>query len=377
MQRVPAGLGTGLMADPAPADLSPGRSVRGSSQGFVDLRTDTYNRPTEAMLARFRAAAESIGNGGPRAYTEELERAVCELTAKEAAVFLPTCSAANLLAVMALAGPAENVIVDADSHMRWLEANSAAVTAGVQLVPVPRSGSVADLGLVVETVERSALFGLPPLGLICVENSHNNAGGTVATLSDMRGVSRTALEYGAGVHVDGARIFNAAARLDVDVRELCDPAVTIALSLNKSLGAPYGAMLAGPGDVIGRARRLRGQLGIASIHQEGLFAAMALEALENNMEEPRLDNCVAGELARSLTRHFESELAVQAPQTNIIFLDVLTDLTAAEFCRRLAAEGVLAKPRSVTRTVRLVVNRGSREHDLGRVIEAFAGVLKG
>ena len=364
------------MATPAPADLSPGRPVREASQGFVDLRTDTYNRPTEGMLARLRAAVEYGADGGPEACTEELERSVCELTAKEAALFLPTCSAANLLAVMALARPAENVIVDADSHMRWLEANSAAVTAGVQLVPVPRSGSVADLGLVVENVERSALFGLPPLGLICVENSHNNAGGTVATLSDMRRVSRTALKYGAGVHVDGARIFNAAARLEVDIRDLCDPVTTVALSLNKSLGAPYGAVLAGPEDVIRRARSLRGQLGIASIHQEGLFAAMALEALENNMEDPHLDNCVAGELACSLTRHFESELAVQTPQTNIIFLDVLTDLTAAEFCRRLATKGVLAKPRSVTRTVRLVVNRGSREHDLGQVIEAFAGALK-
>ena len=135
-------------------------------------------------------------------------------------------------------------------------------------------------------------------------------------------------------------------------------------------------VLAGPEDVIRRARRLRGRLGIASIHQEGLFAAMALEALETNIEDPHLDNCVAGELAWSLARHFESELAVQTPQTNIILLDVLTDLTAAEFCRRLAARGVLAKPRSVTRTVRLVVNRGSREHDLGRVIESFAGALK-
>ena len=250
------------------------------------------------------------------------------------------------------------------------------MTGGIQLVPIPRVGSVVDPAALVEFAERSSLFGLPPLGLICVENSHNNAGGTVATPSDMERISRAALGYGARVHVDGARIFNAAARLGVEVRDLCTSATTVALSLNKSLGAPYGAVLAGPEDVIGRARRLRGQLAIASIHQEGLFAAMALEALENNTEDPHLDNCVASELARLLTRHFGTRLAVQTPQTNIILLDVLTDLTAAEFCGRLAARGVLAKPRSVTRAVRLVVNRESREHDLERVIEAFAGALK-
>ena len=363
------------MPRPDPVNTLSGGRGRDSSEGLVDLRSDTYNLPTRAMLARLSSAVESGRDRAPEAYTQDLEKAVSELTAKESAVFLPTCSAANLLAVMALAKPAENVVVDADSHIRWLEGNSAAVTAGVQLVPVPRAGSVVDLGAVVDFAGRSSLFGLPPLGLICVENSHNNAGGTVASLSDMKRVSSVALEYGARVHVDGARIFNAAARLEVEIRDLCASATTVALSLNKSLGAPYGAMLAGPEDVMMRVRGLRGQLGIGSIHQEGLFAAMALEALENHMEHSRLDNRVASELALSLTRHFESELAVQTPQTNIILFDVLTGLPASEFCRRLATEGVLAKPRSVTRSVRLVVNRGSREHNLGRVIEAFAGAL--
>ena len=367
MQRLPAGIGACEM-------MSSGQS-KGRSDRFIDLRSDTYNLPTQAMLTRLGSAVEGPRIGGAEQYTRELERAVSALTSKEAAVFLPTCSAANLLALMALANPAENVVVDADSHIRWLEANSASVTGGVQLVPVPRAGSVVDPVALVDFAERSSHFGLPPLGLICVENSHNNAGGTVATRSDMKRVSSMARKYGARVHIDGARIFNAAARLDAEVSELCAPATTVALSLNKSLGAPYGAVLAGPGDVIAKARNLRGQLGIASIHQEGLFATMALEALETNMEDPRLDNHEAEKLARSLTRHFASELAVQTPQTNIILFDVLADLTAAEFSRELETRGVLAKPRSVTRSVRLVLNRGSRQHDLARVTEAFAGVL--
>ena len=367
MQRLP----TGFRAGPMTSSGQPG----GRSDRFIDLRSDTYNLPTQGMLARLGSAVEAPRDGGAEEYTRELEQAVSALTSKEAALFLPTCSAANLLALMALANPAENVVVDADSHIRWLEANSASVTGGVQLVPVPRAGSVVDPVALVEFAERSSHFGLPPLGLICVENSHNNAGGTVATRSDMKRVSGMAREYGARVHVDGARVFNAAARLEVEISELCASATTVALSLNKSLGAPYGAVLAGPEDVIVKARDLRGRLGIASIHQEGLFAAMALEALENNMEDPRLDNREAAKLARSLTQHFESELSVQTPQTNIILFDVLADLTAAEFCGELANRGVLAKPRSATRSVRLVVNRGSRQHDLGRVTEAFTGVL--
>jgi len=364
-------LHSGIRADP----MTSSRQSGGRSDPFIDLRSDTYNLPTQAMLARLGSAVEGPRIGGAEEYTLELERAVSALASKEASLFLPTCSAANLLALMALANPAENVVVDADSHIRWLEANSASVTGGVQLVPVPRAGSVVDQVALIDFAERSSHFGLPPLGVICVENSHNNAGGMVATRSDMRRVSAMARQYGARVHVDGARIFNAAARLEVEISELCAPATTVALSLNKSLGAPYGAVLAGPEDVIAKARDLRGQLGIASIHQEGLFAAMALEALENNMEDPGLDNCAAETLARSLTRHFGSELAVQTPQTNIILFDVLADLTAAEFCKELAARGVLAKPRSATRSVRLVVNRGSRQHDLGGVTEAFASVL--
>ncbi len=249
MQRLPAGIEACEM-------MSSGQSG-GRSDPFIDLRSDTYNLPTQAMLARLGSAVEGPRIGGAEEHTRELERAVSALTSKEAAVFLPTCSAANLLALMALANPAENVVVDADSHIRWLEANSASVTGGVQLVPVPRAGSVVDPVALVDFAERSSHFGLPPLGLICVENSHNNAGGTVATRSDMKRVSSMAREYGARVHVDGARIFNAAARLDAEVSELCAPATTVALSLNKSLGAPYGAVLAGPEDVIAKARNLR------------------------------------------------------------------------------------------------------------------------
>lgn len=353
--------------------MSAGESRRPSDR-FVDLRSDTYNLPTHMMLDRLRTAVESGIEGGPESYTEDLEQAVSELTAKEASVFLPTCSAANLLAVMAIAKPAENVVVDADSHIRWMEANSAAVTGGAQLVPVPRTGSVVDVEAVVEFAERASLFGLPPLGLICVENTHNNAGGLVVSPADMQRVSILAVEYGARVHVDGARIFNAAARLEVEVSDLCVSATTVSLSLNKSLGAPYGAALAGPQDVISRARSLRGHLGMASIHQEGLLATMALEALENNRERPHLDNGGARELARLLAQHFESELAVPAPETNIILFEILVDLTAVQFCRQLAGRGVLAKPRSA-RSIRLVVNRESRQHDLDQVIEAFAGVL--
>ncbi|MCY4648976.1 MAG: aminotransferase class I/II-fold pyridoxal phosphate-dependent enzyme [bacterium] len=352
----------------------PAAESKGLSNGFVDLRSDTYNLPTHNMLDRLRSTVESPREGGPQAYTKDLEQAVAELTGKEAAVFLPTCSAANLLAVMALARPAENVVVDADSHIRWMEANSAAVTGGAQLVPVPRAGSIVDAAAVAEFAERASLFGLPPLGLICVENTHNNAGGLVVSRSDMQGISSLALEYGARIHVDGARIFNAAARLGVEVSDLCVLATTVSLSLNKSLGAPYGAALAGPQDVISKVRSLQGQLGIASIHQEGLLAAMALEALENNRGRPHLDNGGARELARLLTRYFESELAVPAPETNIILFDILVDLTAVRFCGQLAARGVLAKPRSA-RSIRLVVNRESRQHDLEQVIEAFAGVL--
>ena len=366
MQCLPAGFKAG--------HLMPAGDSKVLSNGVVDLRSDTYNLPTHKMLDRLRSAVKSPREGGPEGYTKDLEQAVSELTGKEAAVFLPTCSAANLLAVMALAKPAENVVVDADSHIRWMEANSAAVTGGAQLVPVPRAGSVVDAGAVSEFAERASLFGLPPLGLICVENTHNNGGGLVVSRSDMQKVSSLALEYGARVHVDGARIFNAAARLGVEISDLGGLATTVSLSLNKSLGAPYGAALAGPQDVISKARDLRGHLGIASIHQEGLLAAMALEALENNRGRPSLDNDGASELARLLTRHFESELAVPAPETNIILFDILVDLRAAQFCRELAGRGVLAKPRSAS-SIRLVVNRESRQHDPERVVEAFAGVL--
>lgn len=292
---------------------------------MIDLRTDALAPPTAAMWDAMRRARVGWAPAGEDENVTELERRGAELLGKEAAVFVPTCSLANLAALLALTTPGERVDVDPDAHI--------ALSEGDWLTHV--AGLVAGA----------------PASVVCLENTHTRRGGTVLTIAETR--ERAALAPRS--HLDGARLPHAAVALGVSLAELAAPVDTVALSLNKGLCAPLGALLAGDGASIAAARVHLKRLGGATIHKAGLFAAAGLVALDL-IDRLGEDHARARELAQLA--------GAPEPQTNI----VLADVDAAA----LAERGVLGL--DYDGRTRLVLHRAVADDDVVRAADAIASL---
>jgi threonine aldolase len=297
---------------------------------LIDLRSDFCAPPTDEMWEAMRSTPFGWAAAGEDETVNELERRSAALLGKQAAVFVVTCSQANLAGVLALSEPGQRVAIAADAHIVVNEGGWLTELAG--LVPVPL-GEAAPL--------------------LCLENTRTWAGGTVLRPAEAAGLAATATR----VHLDGARLANAAVALGVPVADLAAPADTVAFSLNKGLCAPVGAILAGEVTVIDRARDHLKRLGGATIHKAGILAAAALVALG-------LVDRLADDHRRA--RNLAASLGLPEPETNI----VLTGLEA-ESLPRLAALGVLALAPD-GRRVRIVTHRGIDD----RQIEEAAAAIR-
>ena len=271
---------------------------------MIDLRSDWVTQPTERMWEAMRAAEPGT--------LPRLEAKAAELLGKEAAVWTPTCSAANLAALLTLARPGDRVALQPDAHILTTEGMGIAHVA--QLSPV---------GL--EEAEGAAL--------VCLENTHTRSGGTLSSVEESERIAALAPR----AHLDGARLPNAAAALGASLAELAAPADTVALSLNKGLGAPFGAVLAGAAPVIEEARVHLRRIGAASVHQAHIAAAAGLVAL-GQLGQVADDNRRAHELAERLARI--DGLTVSEPATNLVLFS-LADIDAPTVLDRLARAGVL------------------------------------
>lgn len=292
---------------------------------MIDLRTDALAPPTEAMWDAMRNARVGWAPAGEDENVGELERRGAALLGKQAAVFVPTCSLANLAALLALTTPGERVDVEPDAHIAVSEGDWLTHVAGLEV------GS--------------------PASVVCLENTHTRRGGTVLTVAETR--ERAALAPRS--HLDGARLPHAAVALGVSLAELAAPVDTVALSLSKGLCAPLGALLAGDDATIGAARVHLKRLGGATIHKAGLFAAAGLVALDL-IDRLAEDHARARELARLA--------GAPAPQTNIVLVDV--DAAA------LAERGVLGL--DYGGRTRLAVHRAVADDDVVRAAEAIASL---
>jgi threonine aldolase len=289
---------------------------------MIDLRSDICAVPTDAMWDAMRAARLGWATYGEDENVNELERRGAELLGKEAAVLVPTCSLANLAALLAQTEPGDRVLVDADMHIRTSE--------GDWLTEVAR----LEVG--------------EPAAVVCIENTHTRRGGTVLTAEQTAELASRAPRS----HLDGARLANAAVALGVPLAELAAPVDTVALSLNKGLCAPMGALLAGDADTIATARVHVKRLGGATVHKAGIYAAAGLLALDM-VDRLADDHRRARELARLI--------GAPEPETNIVYHDVDVD--------RLRERGVLAM--ELGGRTRFVTHRLISDAD----IEVVAGVV--
>lgn len=337
----------------------------------IDLRSDTVTRPTPAMR---RAMAEAeVGDDvyGEDPTVNRLEQRAAAIFGKEAALFVPSGTMGNTIAVKLHTRHGEEVICEARSHVFNYELAMMAWFSGCVARPVYAEDGVLRW----EQIRREIRPPGPhwaPTGLISLENTHNMAGGAVMPREVIEEICDGAHELGLRVHMDGARIFNAAAYLGCSVRELCAKADTVMFCLSKGLGAPVGSLLVGSAEEMGRARLYRKRLG-GGMRQAGVLAAAGLVALEEMPARLREDHANARWLAAELARIPGIRITHEV-QTNIVIFDVAgTGLSSAEFSRRLKERGVLINGVGPAR-LRLVTHYDAGRAACERALAAIAEV---
>lgn len=301
---------------------------------MIDLRSDTVTRPTGEMR---RAMAEAqVGDDvfGEDHTVNRLEAYVAELLGKEAAIYAPSGTMTNQIGVFVNTNRGEEALLHEAAHIFNYEAGAPALLSGVQVRPLRGEGGLISQESLRAAVHRENPH-FPRPALLCLENTHNVAGGRVYPLEDFAAVAAEARELGLGVHLDGARLFNAQAATGVPAREWAAHADTVSVCSSKGLGAPVGSLLAGSAETIHEARRARKVFG-GGMRQAGIIAAGSLYAFEHYIHRLAEDHERARVLAEGLSG---AGYAVEPPETNIVLVEAEEP---EELLRALASEGVLA-----------------------------------
>jgi len=339
----------------------------------VDLRSDTVTKPTPEMRSAIAEAVVGDDVFGDDPTVNELQRLAAELTGCEDALFVPSGSMGNEIAIMTHTRRGDEAIVDSESHIYNYEAAGPAVLCGVQLAPLRGDSGILTAGQV-EAAIRPDDPHEPVTRLVCLENTHNRAGGVVYPIETMREIYDLARAGNLKVHLDGARIFNAAVASGIDVREYCALCDSMMFCLSKGLGTPIGSMVVGDRDFIKGAHRSRKLLG-GGMRQVGIIAAAGIYALENNIDRLADDHARARRLAESISGIQAIAVNLDTVQTNIIVVDIAgSGLSVEDAILRLEQEGVLVLPFGGT-TIRAVTHLDIDDGDIDRTIEAFEEVF--
>ncbi|MGH9481949.1 MAG: threonine aldolase family protein [Terriglobales bacterium] len=308
----------------------------------VDLRSDTVTRPSAEMRRAMMAAEVGDDVYGEDPSVNRLEARAAEVLGREAALFVPTGTMANQIAVHLLTRPGQEVVCEARTHLVNLELAMAAAFSGVQFRTVEATSGLLTWGL----VEPALRLGEPQhhaqTGLVVVENTHNWAGGVVIAPEITRKLCSELRQRRVATHLDGARIFNAAVALGAPVAELAAPFDSVMFCLSKGLGAPVGSVLLGAGEFVHRARSVRRMLG-GGMRQAGVLAAAGLVALEKGPARLAEDHAHARLLAEGLATIAGVRIVPEQVATNIVVFDSSgTEFTAPQIVARLAERNILA-----------------------------------
>ena len=305
---------------------------------MIDLRSDTVTRPTEGMRRAMSEAPVGDDVFGEDPTVNRLEEYVAELLGKEAALYAPSGTMCNQIGVFVNTNRGDEVLLHEGAHIFNYEAGAPALLSGVQAKPLPGEGGVISPEALRSAVRPENVH-FPRPRLLCLENTHNTAGGKVFPLEDFAEVAAAAKEVGVRVHLDGARLFNAQAATGIPAHEWCGHADTVSVCSSKGLGAPVGSLLAGSGEAITEARRARKAFG-GGMRQAGVIAAGSLYAFEHHIDRLPEDHERAKKLAAGLRG---AGYKVDPPDTNIVVVEVEE---ADLYLQALAREGVLATPRT-------------------------------
>ena len=338
---------------------------------MIDLRSDTVTKPTEAMRAAMAGAEVGDDVLGDDPTVRALETRTAEILGKQAAVYMPSGTMANQVAVRAHTEPGDEIVLDAQAHVYFYEAGAPAALAGVMVRLVAGVRGVFS-GDDLQAVLRPDNIHFPRTKLVIVENTSNRGGGSVWPMARLADVASVAREAGLKLHMDGARIWNAAAAMGVSEREIAERFDSVSVCFSKGLGAPVGSALAGGTEFIERSRRFRKMYG-GGMRQVGIIAAGALHALENHRGRLADDHANARQLARGIAELPGIEIDLGTVETNIAIFRVTT-VPAADLVEKLGAAGVAVLATGPD-AIRAVTSLAVCEADIAAAVGIFADIM--
>lgn len=339
---------------------------------LVDLRSDTVTRPSSEMWEAMQSAALGDDVLGDDPTVNELEQLAARTVGKEAAVFVPSGTMGNQMALASWCKPGDAILIEEEAHVLYYEVGGPALIAGVVSWTLPSSRGIMDPATVEKRVLKANIH-TPGTTLLCLENTHNRAGGTTIPLDTMRGYREVTDRHGMRVHLDGARVFNAAVAQGVPVAEITQHVDSVNFCLSKGLRAPIGSVLCGPADFIDRARIWRKRLG-GGMRQAGLLAACGIVSLTKMVDRLAEDHARAKRMAKALQGLPGLSVDADDVETNMVMVE--TELPAEEIVAALQERGVLCFPTAAHR-VRLVFHADIDDTKTDRAIEAFHALAPG
>lgn len=340
---------------------------------MIDLRSDTVTLPSlEMRQAMFDA------NVGDDVFREDptinaLQEKVARLAGKEAALFVASGTMANQVCINSHTQPGNEIIVEGNSHIFNYECGSPALLSGVQMMPLTGFRGSFTLKQVEESVRPNNVHH-PKTSLICIENTHNRAGGTIFPFHQIQEISEFALHSAIKRHLDGARLWNASVATGISIAEYCSYFDSVSLCFSKGLGAPVGSIIAGSSELIDKARYYRKAFG-GGMRQAGILAAAAIYAIDHNFERLAEDHKRAKILGEYISTLPELEIDLDTVQTNIIIFDVRnTGLSGQQFINMISREGVQMIAFAESK-IRAVTNLHISDADIEETISAIKKTL--
>lgn len=341
-----------------------------SLHDVIDLRSDTVTLPTGAMREAMAAAVVGDDVYGEDPTVNELQERSAAILGKESALFVPTGSMGNLIAVKVQTQPGDQVLIEENAHIVQYEMGGMAWISGAMPLALRSRRGILDPDEVREHLRAPSPYYRMRTALVCLENSHNHGGGAIYPPADLQAIGLAAREAGVPIHLDGARLFNASAACGVSPAELAAPAATVMFCFSKGLSAPAGSILCGSRAAINEARRVRRAVG-GGMRQAGHLAAAALVALDTMVDRLAEDHASARRIAEALAPLPGLRIDLEGVQTNIVMVGHAGGAPACEkLAEALRDSGILVS-RLTPSTIRLVTHRHIDAGAVERTIEAF------
>lgn len=341
---------------------------------IIDMRSDTITLPTDEMRQAMYEAelGDDVHREDPT--INRLEELAAHMMGKEAALFTPSGTMSNLIAVLTHTRPGDEIIVGSEAHMFWYEVGGASALGGVVMRTVPNDQEGRMDPGAVEQAIRPENIHYPQTTLLCLENTHNRCGGAALTPEYTSAITQPAHQYGLQVHLDGARIFNAAVALDVPASDLARPVDSVCFCISKGLSAPVGSLICGTREFIEKARKWRKMVG-GGMRQAGVIAAAGIVALQKMVSRLAEDHATARRLAYGLAHIPDISICPEKVQTNIVIFDSPPTISGTEFIQRMDAQGVRFINHG-ERSVRAVTHRMLSAADIDKALERIDRLVR-